>query len=132
MVTEHTIRDAADDLRAAGQAVAHIDEGGDIADLPGQLDRLTAALRATGRAYEAAASRVVPAAEPLDRGIASRYQRAAAAWPTALPPSHERFAAALASLHTAADAARLASRRCDQARRAVDALRPGGHRSVMP
>jgi hypothetical protein len=130
MLTEQTNRDAADDLRGAGQAVAHIAEGGGIAGLPAQLERLAAALRATGRAYETAASRVVPAAEPLDRGIASRYQRAAAAWPTAPPPSHERFAAALASLHTAADAARLASRRCDQARRAVDALWPGGDRSV--
>jgi hypothetical protein len=132
MLTEQTNRDAADDLRAAGQALAHIDEGADITGLPDQLERLAATLRATGRAYETAASRVVPAAEPLDRGIASRYQRAAAAWPTAPPPSHERFAAALASLHTAADAARLASRRCDQARRAVDALRPGDHRSVTP
>jgi hypothetical protein len=130
MLTEQTNRDVADDLRAAGQGVAYID--GDIASLPGQLERLAAALRATGRAYATAASRVVPTAESRDRGITSRYERAAAAWPTAPPPSHERFAAALASLYTAADAARLASRRCDQARRAVEALRPGDHRSVTP
>lgn len=130
MLTEQTHRDVADDLRAAGHGVAYID--GDISGLPDQLERLAAALRATGRAYETAASRVVPTAEPRDRGITSRYQRAAAGWPTAPPPSHERFAAALASLRTAADAARLASRRCDQARRAVEALTPDDHRSATP
>ena len=39
-----------------------------------------------------------PPAQPHDRGITSRYQRAAAGWPGAAPPSHERFAAAMTSL----------------------------------
>ena len=65
---------------------------------------------------------VVPAAEPLDHGICSRYQRAAARWPTEPPPSYERFASALARLHDAAGAARLAARRCDEAKRTVRPL----------
>ena len=73
-----------------------------------------------------------PAAQPLDRGICSRYQRAAASWPTSPPPSHERFAAALASLHGAADAARLAARRCDRAREAVDVLLRTSTRCLTP
>jgi hypothetical protein len=132
MLTERTKSDTASDLRVAAEAVERIDDSGDIAGLPNRLERLADALRATTGAYEAAASRVVPAAQPLDRGIASRYRRAAAAWPATPPPSHERFAAALASLHAAADAARLAARRCDQARRAVDALSQGDHRTSTP
>jgi hypothetical protein len=120
MLTERTELDAANDLRVAAATVDAVD--GDIAGLPDQLARLGAALRAAGAAYETAASCVVPAAQPLDRGITSRYRRAAAAWPAASPPSHERFAAALASLHAAADAARLAGRQADEARQAVDAL----------
>jgi hypothetical protein len=129
MLTERTKRDAAHDLRIA---VERIDDDDDIADLPAQLQRLADALRATGAAYETAAACVVPAAEPLDRGIAFRYRRAAAAWPAAPAPSHERLAAALASLHTAADAARLAARRSDDARQAVDALWRTDPRSAMP
>ena len=130
MLTERTNHDAARDLRAAAEAVERTDDG-DVAGLPDRLEYLGDALRAAGRAYEAAASRVVPAARPFDRGISYRYQRAAAAWPTAPPPSYERFAAALASLHAAADAARLAGRRCDEARRAVDALWQGNHRASL-
>jgi hypothetical protein len=122
MLKERTNRDAAHDLRVATEAVARVDGDVGIADLLARLERLGEALRATGGAYEAAASRVVPAAQPLDHGIADRYARAAAAWPAAPPPSHEQFAAALASLHAAADAARLASRRCEDARNAIDAL----------
>jgi hypothetical protein len=122
MLTERTTLDPAKDLRFAVDAV----DDGDIADLPDQLARLGAALRAAGAAYDTAASSLVPAAQPLDRGISDRYQRAAAAWPAASPPSHERFAAALASLHAAAAAARLAARRSDDARRAVDALWQSG------
>jgi hypothetical protein len=131
MLTERTKSDA-NDLRVAAEAVERIDDGGEIAGLSDQLARLGDALRATGGAYEAAASRVVPAAQPLDRGIAFRYRRAAATWPAAPPPSHERFAAALASLHAAADAARLAGRRSDEARRAVDALWQSGPGSATP
>jgi hypothetical protein len=129
MLTERTELDAAKDLRIAAAAVDAIDDG-EIAGLPDQLARLGAALRTAGAAYETAASCLVPAAQPLDRGISYRYQRAAAAWPAASPPSYERFAAALASLHAAADAARLASRRGDEARRAVDALWQSGPRSA--
>jgi hypothetical protein len=129
MLTERTELDAAKDLRIAAAAVDAINDG-DIAGLPDQLERLGAALRAAGVAYETAASCVVPAAHPLDRGISYRYQRAAGAWPAASPPSHERFAAALTSLHAAADAARLAGRRGDEARRAIDALWQSGPRSA--
>jgi hypothetical protein len=121
MLSERTTGAAAHDLLAAA-AVEHSERGGDLAALPGELECLGCALRAAGRAYEEFASRVAPAAQPLDRGNGSRYQRAAATWPVSPPPSHERFAAALASLHEAADAARMAARRCDQARQAVDVL----------
>jgi hypothetical protein len=122
MLSKHLNHDAANELLDAADAVECIEGAGDIADLPPHLDRLGDALRAAGRAYETAASHLVPPAQADDRGIASRYQRAAAAWPGAPPPSHERFAAAMTSLHAAADAARAAGRRCDQARHAVDAL----------
>jgi hypothetical protein len=125
MLTERTDLDAADDLRIAAATVDAIDDG-DIAGLPDQLEHLGAASRAAAAAYETAALCVVPAAQPLDGGISYRYRRAAAAWPAGSPPSHERFAAALASLHAAADAARLAGRRGDEARRAVDALWQSG------
>jgi hypothetical protein len=129
MLTERTELDAAKDLRIAAAAVDAPNDG-DIAGLPDQLARLGAALQAAGVAYETAASRVVPAAHPLDRGISNRYQRAAEAWPAASPPSHERFAAALTSLHAAADAARLAGRAGDEARRAIDVLWQSGPRSA--
>jgi hypothetical protein len=125
MLTERTELDAANDLRIAAAAVAAIDDG-DIAGLPDQLARLCAASRAAAAAYETAASCLVPAAQPLDRGVSYRYQRAAAAWRAGSPPSHESFAAALTSLHAAAAAARLAGRRGDEARRAVDALWQSG------
>jgi hypothetical protein len=122
MLSERINGAAANDLLVASNAVEHIEHGGDLAALTGELECLSEAFRAAGRAYETSASRVVPAAQPLDRGICGRYQRAAANWPASPPPSHERFAAALASLHGAADAARQAARRCDRAREAVDGL----------
>lgn len=122
MLSERTSGAAANDLLSAAKAVEHTDHSGDLATLPAELEGLGEALQAAGRALESSASRVLPAAQPLDRGICSRYQRAAASWPSSPPPSHERFAAALASLHEAADAARLAARRGDQARQDVDVL----------
>jgi hypothetical protein len=128
MLSERLNHNAANELLDAADAVECIEGAGDIAALPAHLDRLGDAFRAASRAYETAASQLVPFAEPHDRGIASRYQRAAAAWPGAPPPSHERFAAAMTSLYAAADAAREAGRRCDQARDAVGALWQTGRR----
>jgi hypothetical protein len=122
MLSERTNGAAEHDLLAAANALEHADHGGSLGALPGELERLGDALRAAGRAYENSISRVVPGAQPRDRGISTRYQRAAASWPASPPPSHERFVAALASLHEAADAARLAARRSDQARQAVSLL----------
>jgi hypothetical protein len=119
MLSEQT--NGAADLLAAAKALEHDDHGGSLAALPGELEELGVALRVAGRVYEKSASRVVPGAQPLDRGICSRYQRAAARWP-ASPPSYERFAAVLATLHGAAEAARLAARRSDEAREAVSLL----------
>ena len=90
--------------------------------LPSELDAVAEALRAAGGVLAMSASRVVPAADRGDSSICSRYQRAAASWPTTPPPSYERFAAAFARIHDAADATRLARRRCDEARRSVEAL----------
>jgi hypothetical protein len=128
MLSERLNHIAANELLDAADEVECFDAAGDIAGLPGHLDRLGDALRATCRAYETAAAHVVPSAEPHDHGVASRYQRAAAAWPGAPPPSHERFGAAMTSLYAAADAARAAGRRCDEARQAIDALCQTGDR----
>jgi hypothetical protein len=123
MLSQPTNGAAANDFLVAATAIKRTDHGvGDLPALPGELEALGEALRAAARAYEKSASRVVPAAQPLDPGICARYQRAAANWPASPPPSHERFAATLASLHGAAAAARLAARRGDQARQAVDLL----------
>jgi hypothetical protein len=126
MLTQRVNDSAANELLRAADAVEDIDAHSDM--LPARLDRLADALRAARRAYEAAASQLVPPAEPFDQSIADRYRRAAEAWP-AEPPPHERFAAALTSLHAAADAARFAGRRCDEARRAVDRLWDADRRS---
>jgi hypothetical protein len=122
MLSEQTNGAAAHDLLVAAKVLEQSDHGGDPAALPGELEALGEALRVAGRACQKSAFRVVPGAQPLDRGICSRYQRAAASWPTSPLPSYERLAAALASLHEAADAARQAARRCDRAREAVDGL----------
>jgi hypothetical protein len=122
MLSERTNRAAEHDLLDAAKAFEHADHDGSVAALPGELERLGDALRAAGRAYEESITRVIPGPHPADRGISSRYQRAAANWPTSPSPSHERLAAALATLHAAADAARQAACRCDRAREAVDAL----------
>jgi hypothetical protein len=122
MLSEQTNGAAERDLLVAAEALDQAERGGSLAALPGELERLGDALRAAGHAYENSISRVAPDARPHDRGICSRYQRGAASWPASPPPSHERFAAALASLHDAADAARLAARRSDQARQAVSLL----------
>jgi hypothetical protein len=90
--------------------------------LASELDAVAEALRAAGGVLATSASRVLPAADRGDSSICSRYQRAAASWPTTPPPSHERFAGAVARIHDAADATRLAGRRCDEARRSVEAL----------
>ena len=121
MLSEQTNGAASDELLAAATPLERADHGG-VESLPSELETLTEALRAASRALEKSVSRVVPAAEPLDHRICSRYQRAAARWPTTPPPSYERFAAALAHFHDAAEAARLATRRCDKARRTVEAL----------
>jgi hypothetical protein len=110
---------AANELLGAADAVEDIDARSDV--LPARLDRLGDALRAASRAQKDAAAQLVPPGDPFGQRITDRYRRAAQAWP-AEPPPHERFAAALASLQAAADAARFAGRRCDEARRAVDRL----------
>jgi len=89
---------------------------------PFELEAVAEALRAAGGVLEMSATRVVPAADRGDFSICSRYQRAAASWPTTPPPSHEGFAGAVAQIHAAARATRLAARRCDEARRTVEAL----------
>lgn len=122
MLSERTNGAATDELLATATALERADQGGGVQALPTDLEALAEAMRDAGRALAASGSRVVPAAEPLDRSVCDRYQRAAASWPTAPSPSHGGFAAALSHLHDAADAARLAARRCDEARRTVEAL----------
>jgi hypothetical protein len=122
MLSERTNGAAADELLVAATAVDPADHGAGVEALPSELEALAEALRAAGRALATSASRVVPAAEPFDHSICGRYQRAAASWPTAPPPSHEGFTAALSRLHDAASATRSAARRADEARQTVEAL----------
>ena len=123
MLSERTNGAATDELVHAAAAAQQVDHGAGVLALPNELEALADALRDAGSALATSASRVVPPAKPEhDHSICGRYQRAAATWPTAPPPSHEGFAAALARLHDAADATRLAARRCDEARWAVQAL----------
>jgi hypothetical protein len=110
------------ELPTASAAIAPPGPAGDVGALPGELEGVVEALRAAGRALEASCARVVPEPQADDRGVCDRYGRAAASWPDSPPPSHERFAEAATSLHDAAGAARLAARRCDEARRTVVAL----------
>ena len=121
MLSERTNNAATDELVVAAATLEP--SGHDpVESLPSELEALSEALRAAGSALATSGARVVPAAEPPDHGVCRRYQRAAAMWPTDSPPSHERFAAALAHLHDAANATRLAARRCDEAGRTVEAL----------
>jgi hypothetical protein len=124
MLTEPTNRTAAKEVLLAAMAVERGDSAEGVEALPSELESLAEALRVADGALVGAASQVVPAADPSDQGVCSRYQRAAATWPIAPPPSHEAFAGTLARLHDAADATRQAARRCDDARRAVQALLP--------
>ena len=121
MLSERNNGAAADGLLVAATAVEAADHGG-VETLPSELEALAEALRAAGRAVATSASRVVPVAEPLDDGVCGRYRRAAASWPTTPSPTHEAFSSALARLHDAAAATRLAARRCDEARRTFEAL----------
>ena len=97
-------------------------DGVEVEALPSELEAVAEALRAAGGVLAMSASRVVPAAGRGDSSICDRYQRAAASWPTTPAPSHEGFAAALARIHEAADATRLAGERCDEARQTIEAL----------
>jgi hypothetical protein len=110
------------DRPTASAPLALPNPAGDVEALPGELERVVEALRAAGSALEAACGRVVPQALPGDRGVCDRYARAAASWPVSPPPSYERFAEAATSLHDAAGTARLAARRCEEARRTLAAL----------
>jgi len=122
MLYQRTHSATADELRLAATEIPRAGHEGPLESFPGDLDALTEALRAAGSALAMSGVRVVPAAESHDQGVCRRYQRAAVVWPTDPPPSHERFAAALAQLHDAAAATRLAARRCDEARQTVEAL----------
>ena len=122
MLSERMNKAVIDDLAVAAAALEPAGHDAPVESLPSELEAVSEALRAVGSALATSGARLVPAAEPPDHGVCRRYQRAAAMWPTDPPPSHERFAAALAHLHDAAAATRLAARRCDEARRTVDAL----------
>ena len=122
MLLEPTHGARTDGLLLAASQVGRTDPSGGIETMPEELEGLAEALRVVGRALETSATRVVPAAQPFDRGICSRYQRAAADWPASPAPSYERLASTLAGLHDAAGAVRLAARRCDEARRTLDVL----------
>ena len=122
MLSGRTNGAAADELLVGVTELERGGHGGGVESLPSDVEALIEALRAAGGALDASGSRVATAPHTLDHSVCRRYQRAAAMWPADPPPSHERFAAALAHLHDAAAATQLAARRCDEARQAVEAL----------
>ena len=130
MLSERPPSATADQLRLAAAALERPAEDAPVESLQGDLEALTEALWTAERALATSGRRVVPAAVRSDTGICRRYQRAAAMWPADPPPSHERFAAALAHLDAAAAATRLAAHRCDEARRTVEALLRTSRRSA--
>jgi hypothetical protein len=79
------------------------------------LTGIEATLHALERECVYLASALLP---PGDAdGICGRYRAAAARWPaTSPPPSHERLAEILATLHEAAAGIRLATERCRRVR----------------
>jgi hypothetical protein len=79
--------------------------------LPVAFERIERSLRALSRGCYGAAHALIPPGED----IARRYERAAADWPGAEPPSHERQAELLASLHETAEALRRAATSCARA-----------------
>lgn len=87
------------------------------ASVPMTLAAIEGALiELSGTAYAAAHALVPPANS--DGGIADRYARAAAIWPSprdGVGPSYEQQAQALASLHGAAAALRVAAGHCGRA-----------------
>src|SRR4051794_5990648 len=123
MLSERTNSAATDELVHAAVAAQQIDHDAGVLALPDELEALAEALRDAGTAFATSASRVVPPAKSQDdHSISGRYRQAAASWPTAPPPSNQAFATALARLHDAGAATRLAARRSDEARWAVQAL----------
>jgi hypothetical protein len=81
MPSAHATVAAASELLVAAGALEHTEPGRDVETLPRELEALAEALRAAERACGRSALRVVPAAEALDSGICTRYQRAAVSWP---------------------------------------------------
>jgi hypothetical protein len=86
---------------------------------PGTAITALAGIEATLRALERECLYVAAAWFPPDEahGVCGRYRAAAAGWPATWdPPSHERLAEILATLHEAAAGVRLATERCRRVR----------------
>ena len=117
----HELQSATTALAEASRSVAYPAEVSQMVDA---LDDLASAFRGAAGACDALARHAVPdgAAGP----ISGRYRAAADAWPSDTPPSYDRLAAVLASLHDTAATARMAARRCEAAVAAVAAT--GGRR----
>ena len=122
MLSERTISAGADELLLASAALELAGLDASVESLPGHLEALAEALRTAESALATSRRTSGAGGCALGRRRCRRYQRAAAMWPTDPPPSHERFAAALARLDDAATATRRAAHRCDEARRTVEAL----------
>jgi hypothetical protein len=106
----------------AGQGLSAATDTDDVAALADGLDALASSLHGAAHACDRALSASVPQA--MSRGsICARYREAREQWPTSTPPSNERLAAVLASVHDAVRALRTAADHCAQARHAVDAAR---------
>jgi hypothetical protein len=117
----HTAPDlvAATVLRAATGLGGSTGDGG-VASVSAELDTLAAALTLVAKGCDDAATRIVPRGAG-DESIGGRYDRAASDWPVVPPPSRERLAALLTTLHDAGITARHAAALCEHAKRQLDA-----------
>jgi hypothetical protein len=108
----------ADALRSAAQRLHEQTlDPACAASVPITLAAIEGALAELSCTASAAAHALVPPANG-DAGITDRYARAAAVWPSprdGAGPSYEQQARALASLHDAAAALRVAARHCGRA-----------------
>lgn len=110
--------DASALLAAARRLEADAGEPGSAVLVADSLGEVEEALRALDRACGRAAQTLVPTGA-IDERVSLRYARAAANWPVrgdAAPPSYERQAQVLASLHDAGATLRAGAEYCRRAR----------------
>jgi hypothetical protein len=134
------LADAADDFRAAARRLHdHAADPACAQLVPAALDAIEDALSTLSRTCYAAGRSLVPLGDSGD-GIAERFARAAASWPSprgGAAPSYEQQACVLSSMHDAGAALRVAADHCARAAgNAAETMEPvealAASRVVMP